>query len=68
MRSIACARFGDCIKNFRSTALEKKLLDAAALDAVDEEVLALIDSAVAEALLAPPPVPEQVMEDVYVTY
>ncbi len=58
----------DCIKNFRSTAQARKLLDVAALDAVDKEVLALIDSAVAEALQAPPPLPEQVMEDVYVTY
>ena len=58
----------DCLKNFRATAEREKLIEASALDAVDAEVLALIDTAVAEALLAPRPSPEHVTEDVYVTY
>jgi pyruvate dehydrogenase E1 component alpha subunit len=58
----------DCLKNFRATVQARKLLEASALDAVDAEVLTLIDEAVDEALKADPPLPEHVYEDVYVTY
>ena len=54
----------DCLKLFR----ERNALDAVDLDAIDEEVAALIDRAVAEAKDSPPPTPEQVLEDVYVSY
>lgn len=58
----------DCLKNFRATALGHRLLPADALDEVDEEVLALIDSAVQQAREAAPPTAADVLEDVYVTY
>ncbi len=58
----------DCLKNFRATVLKRKQLDAAALDAVDREVLALIEAAVQEARAAPPPDASEVLQDVYVTY
>lgn len=56
----------DCLKIFRNRTA--KQLQAADLDAIDAEVLALIDLAVKEAKAAPPPRPEEVHDDVYVTY
>jgi len=58
----------DCLKAFRSKALVDRLVDAAALDAVDAEVAALIDTAVQEARRAAPPEAADVTRDVYVTY
>jgi TPP-dependent pyruvate/acetoin dehydrogenase alpha subunit len=58
----------DCLLNFRATAKAQSLVDIAALNTIDAEVMALIDAAVEEALQAAPPSPEHVMEDVYVTY
>jgi TPP-dependent pyruvate/acetoin dehydrogenase alpha subunit len=58
----------DCLKIFRTKALAGRLLDAAALDAVDREVMALIESAVQEARSAPPPEAADILKDVYVTY
>jgi acetoin:2,6-dichlorophenolindophenol oxidoreductase subunit alpha len=58
----------DCISNFRKTAADKKLLGVAELDAIDAEVMALIESAVTQARAAPKPSPAEVLEDVYVTY
>ena len=58
----------DCITKFRNTAREKKLIDLPELDAIDAEVMALIESAVTQARTAPKPSPEQVLEDVYGTY
>jgi len=58
----------DCLVHFRSKVREGKLLDSASLDAIDTEVMALIDSAVDEAQCAPPPVAADVYDDVYVTY
>ena len=58
----------DCLKIFRATAKAKKLIDLAELDAIDAEVMQLIESAVTQARAAPPPLPADVFEDVYVTY
>ena len=58
----------DCLKIFRATAAARKLIDAAELDAIDAEVMALIESAVTQSRAAPRPLPAQVLEDVYVTY
>ncbi|PPQ29223.1 thiamine pyrophosphate-dependent dehydrogenase E1 component subunit alpha [Rhodopila globiformis] len=58
----------DCLKNFRRRVTDARLLEAGDLDAVDAEVAALIDQAVAAALAAPPPEPETLMTDVYVSY
>ncbi|MFL5256332.1 MAG: thiamine pyrophosphate-dependent dehydrogenase E1 component subunit alpha [Rhodopila sp.] len=58
----------DCLKNFRRRVTDARLLETQDLDAVDTEVAALIDQAVAAALAAPPPEPETLMTDVYVSY
>jgi acetoin:2,6-dichlorophenolindophenol oxidoreductase subunit alpha len=58
----------DCLKLFRQKALASNLLDADAMDQIDNEVLALIDTVVDEARVAAPPDPSEVLEDVYVTY
>ena len=58
----------DCLAAFRRKVSEAGLLDEAVLDEVDAEVLALIDEAVAEAKASPPPQPQDVLEDVYISY
>jgi acetoin:2,6-dichlorophenolindophenol oxidoreductase subunit alpha len=58
----------DCLKIFRARVVKAKLLDESELDAIDDEVAALIDEAVAEARAAEPPRPEDVLEDVYASY
>jgi len=47
---------------------EAKLLDGADLDSVDQEVAELIEDAVAQAKAAPRPTPQDVLEDVYISY
>ena len=58
----------DCLKNFRERVAADGTLSAEALDAIDDEVLALIDAAVDEARAAPPPSVDEVETDVYVSY
>lgn len=58
----------DSLKIFRKKVTDAKLLKKGELDKIDEEVMALIDEAVAEARTAPVPTPEQVLEDVYISY
>ncbi len=58
----------DCLKNFHQHVAEKGLLEATALDAIDAEVMALIDKAVMQAKAAPKPRPEDALEDVYISY
>jgi acetoin:2,6-dichlorophenolindophenol oxidoreductase subunit alpha len=58
----------DCLTHFRTRVLDAKLLDTKTLDDVDEEVLALISTSVAEAKAAPPPSAAQVLDDVYNDY
>jgi acetoin:2,6-dichlorophenolindophenol oxidoreductase subunit alpha len=57
-----------CLKNFRARMAETGELDAQALDAIDAEVLALIEQSVAAAKAAPRPTAEQVTRDVYINY
>ncbi len=57
-----------CLKIFRAKMAESGELSSAELDAVDTEVMALIDQAVAEAKAAPRPTPDQVTQDVYINY
>ncbi len=64
----ALRRDNDCLKNFRARVDEAKLLDAAELDAIDEEVAQLLDEAVDAARAAPKPDPSEVTTDVYVSY
>jgi acetoin:2,6-dichlorophenolindophenol oxidoreductase subunit alpha len=58
----------DCLKIFRLRVGEAALLESDALDAVDNEVAALIDRAVASASAAPPPSESELLTDVYVSY
>ena len=58
----------DCLARFRTRVTEAALLEAADLDAVDTEVEALNDHAVAAARAAPRPDPAEVATDVYVSY
>ncbi|MFV3130444.1 thiamine pyrophosphate-dependent dehydrogenase E1 component subunit alpha [Niveispirillum sp. KHB5.9] len=58
----------DCLKGFRARVTEAGLLDAATLDAIDAEVLAQIDAATVAAKAAAPPVPADVLTDVYISY
>ena len=57
----------DCLKRFRAVAAEHGLATAE-LDAIDAEVLALIDAAVADAKAAPPPSEAELTTDVYHSY
>src|SRR6266702_3976396 len=58
----------DCLKAFRTKAIEDDLLDSHTFAAIDTEVVALIDAAVEEARTAPVPTTADVLEDVYVSY
>ena len=58
----------DPLQHFRRRVGEAALLDAAELEAVESEVLALIDHAVETARAAPPPDASALLRDVYVSY
>ena len=57
-----------CLKNFRQRMDETGEVEQAELDAIDTEVMALIDEAVAAAKSAKRPTPEEVTTDVYINY
>jgi pyruvate dehydrogenase E1 component alpha subunit len=58
----------DCIKAFAAKVIEAGVIQRAELDAIDKEVVSLIDEAVAHAKAAPAPSPKDLMSDVYVAY
>jgi pyruvate dehydrogenase E1 component alpha subunit len=58
----------DCLKIFRAKVTAEGVLTAAALDAADADVLALIDRSVAAARAAAPPSAADLLTDVYVSY
>ncbi len=58
----------DCLKNFRARMAQTGELSAEEMDAIDSEVLAQIEAAVAAAKSAARPTAEQVTEDVYINY
>jgi acetoin:2,6-dichlorophenolindophenol oxidoreductase subunit alpha len=58
----------DCLLAFRGKTLAARLLAGPELDAIDAEILALIDSAVAVAKSAEPPPLTSGLEDVYIAY
>lgn len=58
----------DCLKRFRARMAESGELGATELDAIDREVLAEIDAAVAAAKAAPFPTENELTTDVYVRY
>ena len=58
----------DCLKKFRERMAESGEVSSDELDAVDAEVMALIDQAVNEAKGAARPTPDEVTKDVYISY
>ena len=58
----------DCLKNFRARVAKDGDVDVGKLDAIDEEVVMLIDRAVSEAQGAPAPALSDVLTDVYINY
>jgi acetoin:2,6-dichlorophenolindophenol oxidoreductase subunit alpha len=58
----------DCLKIFRKSVTEAKLLEHADLDAVDDDVMALIEDSVTEARAAARPTAQDVLTDVYISY
>lgn len=58
----------DCLTAFRKKVTEAKLLEGGDLDAIDVEVMSLIDASVDEARAAPRPSPADVLTDVYISY
>ncbi len=63
------ARINDCpLKRFAADVTSAGLVEAAELEAIDKEVLALVDKAVKEAEAAPQPDLDALLTDVYVSY
>ena len=58
----------DCLKKFRASVTGAGLLSDADIDAVDADVMDAIENAVTKAKAAPRPKPEDVLEDVYISY
>ena len=58
----------DCIKQFRETVLNKKLLGADELESIDNRAKQTIEEAVRFAEESPFPPPEEILTDVYVNY
>jgi TPP-dependent pyruvate/acetoin dehydrogenase alpha subunit len=58
----------DCLANFRRRVTAGGLLDPGVFAQLDTEVGTRIDRAVAAAKAAPPPLPEALLQDVYVSY
>ena len=58
----------DCLKRFRASAAKNAAPETAELDAIDQEVLALIDAAALAARAAPMPGIEELTIDVYIRY
>ena len=58
----------DCLKRFAARVTQTGQLSAGDLTAVDTEISALIERAVAEAKAAPPPSEADLLTDVYVRY
>lgn len=58
----------DCLKLFRAKVTGAGVLSDAELNAIDAEIMTLIEDAVAEAKAAPLPAPGDLTTDVYVSY
>jgi acetoin:2,6-dichlorophenolindophenol oxidoreductase subunit alpha len=58
----------DCLMKMRARVLEAGIFEEKDLDAIDAEILALIDTAVTGARSAPPPDPGVLHQDVYISY
>ena len=58
----------DCLKNFRKAITDQGLLESTELDAIDDQVMTLIEESVVAAMAAPRGTPEDVLTDVYINY
>ena len=58
----------DCMKIFASKVVGADVIKQSELDAIDKQILALIDDAVEKAIAAPEPAPAELYTDVYVSY
>jgi pyruvate dehydrogenase E1 component alpha subunit len=58
----------DCLKKFRESVTAAKLLESGDLDAIDAEVMDVIETAVTAARAAERPTAEDVLADVYISY
>jgi acetoin:2,6-dichlorophenolindophenol oxidoreductase subunit alpha len=58
----------DCLKIFAQKVISAGLISAAELEAIDKEVLALIEDSVVKAKAAPNPTEADLLTNVYVTY
>jgi len=58
----------DCLTIFRERVQRERLVAASELDAIDEDVRRLIETAVVEARAGATPRPEEVLDDVYASY
>jgi len=58
----------DCLKHFHERVTKAGVLSDAEMQAIDTEILALIEDAVVEAIAAPPPTAADLTTDVYVSY
>ena len=58
----------DCIKRFAKTLTSDYAINDADLGAIDDEVQAIIDDAVAKAIAAPEPGQADLLTDVYIKY
>lgn len=58
----------DCVKRFKDTVTAHHGISTRQLTAIDAEVMALIDDAVAQAVAAPNPGLEDLLTDVYIKY
>lgn len=58
----------DCLKKFRESVTQAKLLAGEDLDAIDAEVLEAIEESVRQAKAADRPTAEDVLTDVYISY
>jgi pyruvate dehydrogenase E1 component alpha subunit len=58
----------DCLTQFRARVTAASMAEDSDLDAIDDEVGALIDAAVAEAKAGPDPTEADLLTDVYVRY
>jgi acetoin:2,6-dichlorophenolindophenol oxidoreductase subunit alpha len=58
----------DCLMLFRKRVTEAGLLEASQMDEIDQEVADIIAQAVVDAKASPPPGPDDLLTDVYVSY
>jgi pyruvate dehydrogenase E1 component alpha subunit len=58
----------DCLTKFRESVVGARLLSGEELDGIDADALATIEQAVQEARQAPRPTPENVLDNVYISY